>query len=391
VDLLLSAEDRAFRDEVRTWLDANKPREAPPHHGSDAREFDLAWQRTQYDGGWAGITWPIEFGGRGLSLVQQMIWFEEYAWAAAPDIGVNFVGINHAGPTLIARANDDLKAFHLPQILRGDVVWCQGFSEPGAGSDLASVATKAVVDGDHLVVNGQKIWTSYAELADFQELVLRTGAPDSRHAGITWAVCDMHSPGITVRPIDTMAGPAHFCEVFYDDVRIPLTNVVGGIGDGWSVSMSTLSFERGTGFMRDQVDLVRRIDQIAELARTTTDRRGRARMADDTISARVATVRAEGQAMTAMALAAITRNARTAQPGPESSMLRFFFSTLQQRVARLAFDILGTDGLETTVLGAPGSWSAAYFRSYAATIAAGTKDIQRNIIGERLLGLPRGR
>jgi alkylation response protein AidB-like acyl-CoA dehydrogenase len=391
VDLELSAADREFRDEVRTWLAENKPREHQPHHGVEMREFDLAWQRQQYEGGWAGITWPTDFGGRGLSLTQQMIWFEEYAWADAPDIGVSFVGLNHAGPTLIARANDAIKAFHLPRILQGESVWCQGFSEPGAGSDLAGVSTRAEIDGDHLVVNGQKIWTSYAELADYQELLVRTSRGSKRHDGITWVVCDMHYPGITVRPIDTMAGKAHFCEVFYDDVRIPLDNVVGEVGDGWSVAMSTLSFERGTGFMRDQVALVRRIDDVIDLARTTTDAHGRPRAQDETIAARLATVRAEAQAMSAMTLAAITRNARTTQPGPESSLLRYFFSTLQQRVARLAVDVLGDDGLEETILGESGAWSAAYMRSYAATIAAGTKDVQRNIIGERVLQLPRGR
>jgi alkylation response protein AidB-like acyl-CoA dehydrogenase len=391
MDLDLTDSDHAFRDEVRTWLGENRPRERQPHRGPAMREFDAAWQRKQYDGGWAGITWPTDYGGRGLSLIQQMIWFEEYAWADAPDIGVNFVGINHAGPTLIARASDEVKSFHLPRILRGDSIWCQGFSEPGAGSDLAGVSTRAEIDGDHLVVNGQKIWTSYAEHADYQELLVRTSRGEKRQQGITWVICDMHTPGITIRPIDTMTGPAHFCEVFYDDVHIPLDNVIGEIDDGWSVAMSTLSFERGTGFMRDQVDLVRRVDRLVDLARETSDARGRRRIDDGAIAARVAMVRAETQAMSAMTLAAITRNARTPQPGPESSMLRYFFSTLQQRVARLALDILGVDGLEMTELGDADAWSASYLRTYAATIAAGTKDIQRNIIGERVLGLPRGR
>jgi alkylation response protein AidB-like acyl-CoA dehydrogenase len=391
LDLELSAADRAFREQVRTWLEENKPRDRQPQHGPAMRAFDAAWQRTQYDGGWAGITWPTDYGGRGLSLIEQMIWFEEYAWADAPDIGVNFVGINHAGPTLIARAGEDIKAFHLPRILRGGSIWCQGFSEPGAGSDLAGLSTRAEVDGDELVVNGQKIWTSYAEHADYQELLVRTSRGDKRQHGITWVICDMHSPGITIRPIDTMAGPAHFCEVFYDDVRIPLSSVVGEVDDGWSVAMSTLSFERGTGFMRDQVDLVRRVDRLADLARDTSDARGRRRIDDDAIALRLATVRAEAQAVAAMTLAAITRNARSSQPGPESSMLRYFFSTLQQRVARLAMDILGVTALERTELGGADSWSAWYLRCYAATIAAGSKDIQRNIIGERVLGLPRGR
>jgi alkylation response protein AidB-like acyl-CoA dehydrogenase len=355
------------------------------------RDFDLAWQRTQYDGGWAGINWPVEYGGRGLSLLQQMIWFEEYAWADAPDVGVSFVGVNHAGPTLIARAGDEQKAFHLPRILRGEVVWCQGFSEPGAGSDLASLSTRAEVDGDHLVVNGQKIWTSYAEHADYQELLVRTGRGERKHDGITWTVCDMRTPGITVRPIPTMTGPAHFCEVFYDDVRIPLSNVVGEVGGGWSVAMSTLSFERGTGFLKEQVALVRLVDQLIELARDRVDARGRRRLDDEVIAQRLATARAEAAALTAMALADVSRNARRPQPGVEGSMLRVFFSELGQRVAKLAVDIIEDEGLEARPYGLPDSYSANWYRTFAYTIAAGSKDIQRNIIGERFLGLPRGR
>ena len=391
MDLDLPQEMRDFREEVRTWLAEHVPREQQPHDGPGMREFDLAWQRAQYEGGWAGINWPAEYGGRGLSLLQQMIWYEELAWADAPDIGVSFVGINHAGPTLIARASDEQKAFHLPKILRGEVVWCQGFSEPGAGSDLAGVSTRAEIVGEDLVINGQKIWTSYAELADYQELLVRTTRGDRRHAGITWVVCDMKAPGITVRPISTMSGPAHFCEVFYDDVHLPLSNVVGEVDDGWSVAMSTLSFERGTGFLRDQVGLVRLIDQLVELARNRVDRRGRPRIADDTIAERLATARAETAALTAMALADISRNGRRPQPGVEGSLVRVFFSELGQRVAKLAVDIVEDDGLEARPYGLPDAFAAEWYRSFAATIAAGSKDIQRNIIGERLLGLPKGR
>jgi len=391
VDLELSPEMREFREEVRAWLHENVPQDPQPHEGQEMRAFDLAWQRTQYEGGWAGINWPVEYGGRGLSLLQQMIWYEEYAWADAPDIGSCFVGVNHAGPTLIARASEELKSFHLPRILRGEVVWCQGFSEPGAGSDLAALSTRADIDGDHLVVNGQKIWTSYADVADYQELLVRTDRGARKHDGITWAVCDMRTPGITVRPIPTMAGPAHFCEVFYDDVRIPLSDVVGEVDAGWSVAMSTLSFERGTGFLKEQVHLVRLVDKLVELARDRVDVRGRRRIDDDVIAQRLATARAEAAALTAMALADISRNARRPQPGVEGSMLRLFFSQLGQRVAKLAVDIVEEDGLEARPYGLPDSFSANWYRTFAYTIAAGSKDIQRNIVGERLLGLPRGR
>jgi alkylation response protein AidB-like acyl-CoA dehydrogenase len=220
-----------FRDEVRTWLHENQPGEPPPLGSQEVRAWSSEWQRRQYDAGWAGIDWPAEYGGRGLSFLKQIVWFEEYVQSGLP-IGRScfVVALAHAGPTLIARGSDEHKARYLPPILRGEEPWCQGFSEPGSGSDLASLSTRAEIDGDELVVNGQKVWTSYAHLADFQELLVRTDPSVPKHTGITWAICDMRSPGIEVRPIRTIDGGAHFSEVFYEDVRIPLTNVVGAIG-----------------------------------------------------------------------------------------------------------------------------------------------------------------
>ncbi|MFM7062364.1 MAG: acyl-CoA dehydrogenase family protein, partial [Actinomycetes bacterium] len=249
MNLDLTAEEQAFREEARDWLRSNLPTDERPPEGQEMREFDLAWQRTLFDGGWAGINWPTEFGGRGLSDIQQMIWYEEFAKADPPFTLANsctFVGNMHGGPTLIVNGTDDQKAEYLPQILKGEKVWCQGFSEPGAGSDLAGLSTKAEVDGDHLVVTGQKTWTSYAHVADLQELLVRTDPAAPKHKGITWVVCDMRTPGIEIRPIQTMSHVTDFAEVFYDEVRIPLTNVVGGLNNGWRTAMSTLSFERGT-------------------------------------------------------------------------------------------------------------------------------------------------
>ena len=295
MDLDFTAEEQAFRDEVRTWLREHVPAEPRPHGDRpDSREFDLAWQRTQYDGGWAGISWPAEFGGRGLSTIQQMIWYEEYARADAPWIGACFVGINHGGPTLIARGNDEQKAYHLPRILRGDVVWCQGFSEPEAGQRPRELTTRGVIDGDELVVTGQKIWTSFANMADYQELLVRTDPEQPRHKGITWVICDMHAPGITIRPISTHDRGAEFCEVFYDEVRIPLSNVVGDVGDGWSVAMSTLSLERGTGFMAEIIDATQTIEQLID-ARTRAHRPGRPSPGDRRRRVRPAARRAQGR------------------------------------------------------------------------------------------------
>src|SRR5262249_44310867 len=254
--------------EARAWLAANAPRTARPSELGARAEFDRAWQRRMHDAGWAGIAWPRDYGGRGATLMEQLIWYEEDARAGAPGISALFVGLNHAGPTLIACGSEAQKAAHLPRILRGDVVWCQGFSEPNAGSDLAALQTRAVIDGDELVVNGQKIWTSFGQIAEYQELLVRTDADAPKHKGITWVICPMDAPGIEIRPIKTLAGNADFCEVFYDNVRIPLANVVGKINDGWRVAMATLSFERGTAFMSEQVRQSARMQELIQVARS---------------------------------------------------------------------------------------------------------------------------
>ena len=368
--------DAQFRAQVRDWLHDNVPRAAPPTDRRERREYDLAWQLAQYEGGYAGVSWPAEYGGCGLGLSQQLIWFEEYVRANAPDIGCGFVGINHAGPTLIAQASDEQKAFHLPRILRGESVWCQGFSEPGAGSDLASLRTQGVVDGDHFVVTGQKIWTSEADLADYQELLVRTDPASQRHHGLTWVICDMRTPGVEVRPIMTMAGTTEFSEVFYDEVRIPSSNVVGGIGNGWAVAMSTLGFERGTGFVREQLELARYVEQrLAERVDL-----------DEIVVAGLAQARAEARAMYAMTLRMVSDSARGVDVGTRASMIRLCYSQLRQRIDRLVVDGSGVDGLS---YGRHADVLDRYLDGYKVTIGAGTKDVQRNIIGERGLGLAR--
>ena len=390
MNLDFSPEELLFREEARTWLEEHVPRERRPEDGPEARAFDLAWQQTIYAGGWAGISWPKEYGGRDLSMTEQLIWFEEYARAEAPWLGTNFVGQSHAGPTIIARGTPEQQALYLPPILKGEVVWCQGFSEPGSGSDLASLRTRAVIDGDELVVNGQKIWTSFANIADIQELLVRTDPDAPKHKGITWVVCDMASPGITIRPIRNIAGRVEFCEVFYDDVRIPLKNVVGEINDGWSVAMSTLSFERGTAFMAEIIDLSNVIERLIERAKEVPGPLGaRTAWDDDRVRADLAQVRAELAALRALNYATVSRISRTGKPGPEGSIVRFFFSQILQRTYQIAadvvapFDLGGEDAFSR--------WTVGYSASFRATIAAGTKDIQRNTIAERLLGLPKDR
>ncbi|WGL54071.1 acyl-CoA dehydrogenase family protein [Nocardioides sp. BP30] len=379
-----------FREQVRTWLTEHKPRERRPRDDAGIRAYDLAWQRTQWEGGWAGIAWPTEYGGGGLTLLQQLIWYEEYAAQGLPGIDACFVGLSHAGPTLILRGDEEQKSYHLPRILKGEVIWCQGFSEPEAGSDLASLRTRAVIDGDHLVVNGQKIWTSSANCADYQELLVRTDNTGSKHEGITWVICDMHTPGIDVRPIRTMEGGAEFCEVFYDDVRIPLSNVVGEIDQGWSVAMSTLSFERGTAFTANQVRLAKVVEDLIDFSRDHTGPDGRRpAIADDEIARRLARARASVASLRAMTYVGICHTMKSDTPGPRGSMLKLYYAELCKEVAALAMDVVGPDGLRNSSRWEPGGWVGNYFYSFSQSIGGGTSEIQRNIIGERVLGLPR--
>lgn len=379
MDLSFTDEDERFRVQVRRWLREHVPTTARPSRPAAAREWDLAWQRAQHDGGWAGIAWPTEYGGQGLALVRQLIWFEEYALAGGPDVGCCFVGINHGGPTLIAMGSEEQKRRHLPRILCGEEVWCQGFSEPEAGSDLAGITTRGQVDGDHLIVNGQKIWTSYADMADYQELLVRTEPGSERHRGLTWVICDMRSPGITVRPITTMDGKADFCEVFYDGARIPLSNVVGEIGDGWSVAMSTLGFERGTGFIKSQTELSQSLERLIQTVG----------VGDPACANRLGELRADVAAMRAMTYALVSQAARSAVPGPEGSLLKVFWADLNQRIQRTRMDLLGPAALDRK---GPLAYDIdEYLYSYAASIGGGTSEVQRDIIGERLLDLPRNR
>ena len=365
----------SFRMKARSWLAGNIPKEHSPIDGHAARDFALRWQRRQFEGGWTGLTWPTQYGGRDLSAIEQIIWFEEYAAAAAPSThDASFVGMNHAGPTLIACGTEAQRAFHLPKILRSKVIWCQGFSEPNSSSDLASLRTKGHVTGDEIVVTGQKIWSSYADIADYQELLIRTDPASSRHHGLSWVICPMNTPGITVRPIRTMAGPKKYAEVFYDEVRLPLANVVGGLHNGWRTAMSTLSFERGTASLALQIRLVYKVEELI------------ARCEDDVLKARLADLRAEATALRAMTYNFALKNEHGA-PGPEGSMIRLYFAELTQRVTAAAIDLFGIAAAEVL---ADHGWGFDYLDGYSETIAGGTAEIQRNIIGERCLGLPRG-
>ena len=382
-----TAELKHFRAEVRDWLHANRPKAPRPNDFEAQIEFDRAWQKTQYDGGWAGISWPKDYGGCGLLPSQQLIWCEEYAAAQCPVVHDSFwLALNHAGPTLIVRGTEQQKSEHLPRILRGEAAWCQGFSEPNAGSDLASLRTKGEIDGDHLVVNGQKIWTTNAHLSDYQELLVRTGAPDSRHRGLTWIICDMRTPGIDVRPIKAMDGNYHNCEVFYDNVRIPLSNVVGEIDNGWSVTMTTFGFERGSATFGGICEMIVLIDELIALARQKPAWGGPPPIEDGSIAVRLGELRARIESLRAMMYLLVSSSEADVDLGAETSFLHLPFGETLQALGRLAMDIAGPAGLSRS---AQPHWTATYLNSFCATLAGRTAPILRHPICWRLLRLPR--
>lgn len=387
MEQVITQEEINFREEARSWLSENVPREPRPIDSAEGAAFDREWQRTQFDAGWAGLSWPVENGGRGLPLDLQLIWFEEYARAKAPSSTNSlFVGLNHAGPTLIARGSEEQKSFHLKRILSAEATWCQGFSEPGAGSDLANLRTRGEIDGDHIVVNGQKIWTTYGHHSKYQELLIRTDSDAPRHKGITWIIGQMDLPGIDIRPIRTIAGSDHFCEVFYDNVRIPIDNVVGGINNGWNVAMATLGFERGTASMAHQIELSALVEELIQYAKDNKDSNGRPMIKNEVWRQRLTRARTEVSALKAITLMSVSLARRNDTPGAEGSITRLYFTELTKRIHRLALDIIGTEALSI-----PGErhWSFEYLESIRHTIAGGTSEIQRNTIGERFLGLPR--
>ncbi len=373
----MSSDIHDFRHSARDWLASNAPAGVAPIDGPAGREAALSWQKRQNEGGWAGISWPKEVGGRGMSVLEQIVWSEEYARARAPSsLNALFVALNHAGPTLIACGTPEQKAYHLPRILRGESIWCQGFSEPGAGSDLAAIRTRARIEGDELVIDGHKIWSSFADIADWQELLVRTDPAEKAHKGLTWVICPMDAKGIDVRPIRTIAGPHKFCEIFYDNVRIPLANVVGGIGNGWATAMSTLAFERGTASLGLLISLTLQVQAMA-----ADCPRARVPMRD-----RLARLSAEGAAIQAMAYR-VALDSEHGVPDASASLVRLAFAEFSKRVQSAAIDLYGVHA--PTVLG-PHGLGHDYLDSFSETIAGGAAEIQRNIIGERLLGLPKG-
>jgi alkylation response protein AidB-like acyl-CoA dehydrogenase len=386
VDFRDTPEEARFREEVRAWLDASLPDELRGHRGGEAR-FDgpevRAWSRTLYDAGWSGISWPEEYGGRGLSPRFQAIYLEEEARAEAPPhIGV--IGLGMAGPTIMTRGTEAQKARYLQPLLAADEIWCQGFSEPDAGSDLAGVRTSARLDGDRFVLDGQKVWSSYAHIADFCILLARSDPDSQRHAGLTYVIVDMHAPGVEVRPLRQITGESEFNEIFLSGVEVPLDNVIGEVGGGWDVAMTTLLHERGTlGFA-----LVARLEvQVRKLLALAADR-GATPLQRDAIAREWI----HCQALRVTAYRSLSALERTGIPGPEGSILKLQWSEANQRVTALAVELLGADA-QLLAPNAPygGYWAVQQLRSRGNTIEAGTSEILRNILAERVLGLPRSR
>ena len=393
MDLTYSAEDREFRTRAREWLLANVPTEPRPAGGDIASQYDRDWQKKLHQHGWAGVAWPKEYGGLGLTGLQQVIWYEELSRAQAPaqHVSTTYVALMHAGPTVFARGTEDQKSFHLPRILSGESLWCQGFSEPNAGSDLAALKTRGTVDGDHIVVNGTKMWTTDAMHADYMELLIRTDPDSQRHKGLTWLICDMKTPGIDIKPIRTMMLDEHINMTFFDDVRIPITNVVGEVHQGWSTAMATLSFERGVGFIADQLELYEKVGRAIDLAGKVRLDDGRLAIEDDEIARRLASIKAETLAIRAMTLADIAVTDRTGMPGPKGSMMKLMVTTTHKALSQLISDIMGWSFMEFDGDRMANPWTHDYLWSWVFSIAGGTNEIQREITADRVLELPRSR
>ncbi|MDX3505059.1 acyl-CoA dehydrogenase [Streptomyces sp. ATCC51928] len=385
MDLAYTEAEEEFRRRLREWLAAVLPGLPPKPSPDDwpaRRAYDTAWQRMLYDAGYAGLHWPADAGGRGATPTQHLIYLEETEKAGAPYVGANFVGLLHAGPTIAAEGTAGQRARWLPPVLRGDEIWCQGFSEPDAGSDLAALRTRAVRDGDDYVVSGQKIWTSHAEVADWCELLVRTDPDAPKHRGISWLAMPMDAPGITVRPLRTLAGSTEFAEVFLDEVRVPVRNRVGAENDGWRVTMVTLSFERGTAFVGEVVACRRTLDALADMAR----RNGR--WDDPVLRRRLGRLNAEFRALWRLTQRNVAESERTGGvPGIGGSVFKLRYSGARQELYEAAAEVLGA----ADAFDLDREWVLDRLSSLSYTIAAGTSQIQRNIVAERILGLPKGR
>jgi alkylation response protein AidB-like acyl-CoA dehydrogenase len=393
VDFRDTDDEAAFRAELRQWLAENLPpgwASQRPHVGRYDVEFAREWSRKLSAAGYVGLTWPTEYGGRGAPYTYQGVYLEEVARAGAPDhIGV--IGLGMAGPTIIGWGSEEQKRRFLPPLLSGEEVWCQGFSEPGSGSDLAGARTRAVLDGDDWVVNGQKVWSSWAHIADWCILVVRSDPDAPRHRGLSFLLVDMHAPGVEVRPLRQITGDPEFNEIFFSDVRVPRDSMLGTPGQGWDVAMTTLLHERGTLGFALTAALERRVSQLVELAKEPAPD-GRRPADDPLVRDAIARHWVELQALRYTNYRSLTTLMKTGVPGPEGSVAKLHWSESHQRLTKLAVSIQGM-AAQMQGEGAvwDGFWQYQQLRSRGNTIEAGTSEILRNIIAERVVGLPRSR
>jgi alkylation response protein AidB-like acyl-CoA dehydrogenase len=412
MDFRFSDEDEKFRSEFCKWLEANLPSDHRKtafaiefFANEEGEEWDkrLAWHQKMHAAGWIAIHYPKQYGGRGASITQQYIYDEELNRAGAPAL-VNSQGIGLVGPTLMHWGTEEQRRRYLPKMLAAEEIWCQAYSEPGSGSDLASLQTRAVEDGDDFVVNGQKVWTSDAHHADMCFLLVRTDPAAPKHKGISYLLVDMHSPGVTVRPLVQMTGDRGFNEMFFEDVRVPKKNLVGEKNNGWLVALTSLMYERRA---HDMTPIVHELAALARLLRRDgdggTSSSARASLAgrdacptaweDSHVRQRIAEFACEAWAIRYVGLRQLTRQLKGLPPGPESSIQKLAYSELNLRIQKFAMELLGAYGqmmYQAPLAIDEGKWSYRMLAARGMIIGAGTSEIQRNVIGERVLGLPKG-
>ncbi len=377
MDLTLTDHERAFRDELRTWIADNHPGPAPQAGDQAQFEFERDWQRELHAAGWAGISWPKEYGGRGASLVEQSIFGEELARAKAPR-PANVLGLVMGGPVVIAHGTNEQKERFLEPILSAEEIWCQGFSEPESGSDLASLKTKAVRDNGGWRITGQKVWTTFAHEAKWCMLVARTDPEVAKHKGLTYFLLDMEQAEIDIRPLRQITGESEFNELFIEGAFVADENVVGGVGNGWMVAITTLMNERAGLGASAALGLANALDELVELAK----QRGVAN--DPLVRDRVARLKIGIEGLRLGAMRALTATMKVGIPGPEGSIAKLQWSSTNQAMTDLAVEVGGLEALRKENL-----WAYRFLRSRANSIEGGTSDVLKNIVAERVLGLPK--
>ena len=396
MDFDFTPEQQAFRAEVRDWLAKHVPADLKGRgfaaSRADRAEVDRLreWQRTLHKAGYVGIDWPAEYGGRGASIMEQIILYEEMSRAASPQ-PVNRGGLSMLGPTLMKHGTSAQRAAHLSKILTGEEIWCQGFSEPNAGSDLANLQTRAVLDGDAYVLNGQKVWTSMAHVADWGFFLARTDPAAPKHKGITFILIDMKTPGISIRPLRQITGEAEFNEVFLENVRVPATNVVGKVNEGWGVALTTLAYERDVLTMIRHISLRTALERLVALAKRTI-KNGQLASQDLVMRQKIASLAVAERCLQLNGYRSLTQILRGKAPGPEGSTSKLFWSQVDQDLADVATEVIGPySQIASPSPLAPddGQWEFYALLARGSGIRAGTSEILRNILGERVLGLPK--